>query len=478
MRGDGSTLRRGTFVFVTTLGVCLVGCARDGGDEPPARARTADRSATTTKDAGSASTDQDVDSTEARNLIDEWLSAQNTGDFASYEGLYARNFEGIKRAGARVWRFDRSRWMADRKRIFAKPITVSARDVAIRVASSSAMVELIQSFRAGTFQDEGPKQLLLVRTDMGYRIAREEMLRSVERGSSAAPPGFVVMAVGEKSYVVLSAEADPAWGRGPLRGPYDQDHLLALQDAAPPDGTRWMWREFKVFGADGRAFDAKVVALALLAGGTPYSGERDRWNGNDPTMEQGRGRIWSQSERAQAVFNMAAPYLVGELAASGDCRPLVAVDPGAATVVFPAVIDTSATEAALAAFRAQPEYETIQRDFVGNHGGKRPWATKPTTTVYEGAGRRFVLVTASEGAGCGGFWGRLAVLFEDRNGTLRPQTTPDDYFRLDLLIDVDGDGRLEMIGALEDWRMVRGLFAGKPLTPVTAASFPFQDCGC
>ncbi len=32
-----------------------------------------------------------------RNLIDTWLAAQNQGDFARYQALYAERFEGIKR---------------------------------------------------------------------------------------------------------------------------------------------------------------------------------------------------------------------------------------------------------------------------------------------------------------------------------------------------------------------------------------------
>lgn len=43
-----------------------------------------------------------------RALLDAWLAAQNAGDFAAYEALYAQRFTGIKRVDARSQRFDRS----------------------------------------------------------------------------------------------------------------------------------------------------------------------------------------------------------------------------------------------------------------------------------------------------------------------------------------------------------------------------------
>ena len=47
-------------------------------------------------------------------VIDAWLAAQNGGDFAAYQALYADKMEGVKRVGPRTWRFDRKGWLADR----------------------------------------------------------------------------------------------------------------------------------------------------------------------------------------------------------------------------------------------------------------------------------------------------------------------------------------------------------------------------
>src|SRR5687767_4305008 len=48
-------------------------------------------------------------------LIERWRSAQSTGDLAAYEKLYAKEFVGIKRVGLQTFRFDRKRWLLDRK---------------------------------------------------------------------------------------------------------------------------------------------------------------------------------------------------------------------------------------------------------------------------------------------------------------------------------------------------------------------------
>ncbi len=57
----------------------------------------------------------------AKALFDRWLRAQNEGDFATYQSLFASRFGGVKRAGERVSRFSRDGWLSDRKRMFAKP---------------------------------------------------------------------------------------------------------------------------------------------------------------------------------------------------------------------------------------------------------------------------------------------------------------------------------------------------------------------
>ena len=57
----------------------------------------------------------------ARALVDTWLNAQNAGDFTTYGELYAKRFDGIKRVGERVRKYDRAGWLEDRERMFHLP---------------------------------------------------------------------------------------------------------------------------------------------------------------------------------------------------------------------------------------------------------------------------------------------------------------------------------------------------------------------
>jgi hypothetical protein len=48
---------------------------------------------------------------EARALFDDWLAAQNDGDFAAYQKLYGADFSGVRRSGPRTVALDRAGWL-------------------------------------------------------------------------------------------------------------------------------------------------------------------------------------------------------------------------------------------------------------------------------------------------------------------------------------------------------------------------------
>jgi hypothetical protein len=97
-------------------------------------------------------------------VLAAWLAAQTSGTYDAYAQLYADKFEGVRRSGPRVRRFDRAGWLADRKRMFAKPMTVSTSAPAISMAGAMATVDVVQTFAQGTFKDVGPKRLIVVAT--------------------------------------------------------------------------------------------------------------------------------------------------------------------------------------------------------------------------------------------------------------------------------------------------------------------------
>lgn len=427
-----------------------------------------------------------VDEAGARKLLDAWLAAQNSGDFAAYSALYADKLEGIKRVGARTWRFDRTGWLADRQRMFKNPMVVAVKDVEIRGSNVAATIDLVQTFSQGKFKDEGPKHLVLIRGKDGFQIAREEMLRSEVGGAAANAKGsaYVTMSIGGKPHIVIAPEALAAWGSGPIAGPFEEFHKLATQAATgAPMAAAWNAKALKVHTADGKSCDATVGALKLAAGGTPHFGTVQVWDGDEGMSDD--GRVWSPAERAREVFGMSDPYLVGELQVTGDCRPVVAVDPAAKAVVFaaqPAAPGDASAAAAIAAFRALPGHKSLQADWASNYDGQGPWESNAAATIFTDGKRRFAAVSAAEGSGCGDFLGELSAIFEDHGGTWKLASDPDQGFmRVDAILDSDGDGKIELIGAMNDFRMVTGHFvpaAAGGFAPALEVSFPNNDCGC
>jgi hypothetical protein len=112
------------------------------------------------------------------DLLARWLAAQNHGDFATYQSLYARNFTGVRRSGERVIPLDRAGWMADRARMFKRPMQVSASDVQQEKKHSALTITFTQEWASGSYHDVGKKRIDAALEDGQLRIVSEEMLVS------------------------------------------------------------------------------------------------------------------------------------------------------------------------------------------------------------------------------------------------------------------------------------------------------------
>src|SRR5690606_5510740 len=150
-------------------------------------------------------------------------------------------------------------------------------DIAVRVSGASASVELRQTFAQGTFKDEGPKRLVVVKEGGALRIAREEMLRSTV--ASAAPTGprtDLLLTTYAPAAVYLDLDADPTWGRGALRAVTAGSSAVRLYEqaatAAPPTANAWAAQPLTAYDADGAVCTATIGALTLRGGGTPHFG--------------------------------------------------------------------------------------------------------------------------------------------------------------------------------------------------------------
>lgn len=129
----------------------------------------------------------EVSAAAAQALLGAWLRAQNQGDFAAYQALYASDFRGVRRSGKQAVPLDREGWLKDRARMFRKPMKVSAS--APQVSREGAAVVLLfeQTWASGTYRDVGQKRLVVVEEGGAARIGREELLASDLRPEPLKP---------------------------------------------------------------------------------------------------------------------------------------------------------------------------------------------------------------------------------------------------------------------------------------------------
>jgi ketosteroid isomerase-like protein len=451
------------------VAVALVACKR----APAARGTAADGGAPPViADAAVVAT---IPEASVRALVTAWLEAQNRGDFASYGALYAARMTGVKRVGPRTRTFDRARWLADRKRMFRRPMVVTAQDIEVRGGAAVATVELVQTFRQGRFEDRGPKRLIVVREGDALRIASEEMLQSTvaaPAGATVDAPLHFVIELDGADHIVLG-DGDQAWGTGAVaRVQTGLDHQVVGKRAAGalPDAKRIRAMRFTVYGSDGSACEAGIDGLYLVGGGTPHFSTVQGWDDAD-------GGSTSDDERAAEQLASSQPVLVGAL--GGDCSGEVAVpaDRAPLVIVPPAAADPVVESIAVEAYRRLPGYREIQADWKAA-GQRGPWVAAPTVASFVGGGRTFVLVGAEEGRGCGDFRGSLSALFEIGFDDAPQLVHVASAMTAIAVLDRDGDGAMELVGRQvgrdEAWTY---LVPGSDW-PAASFSFPYGDCDC
>ncbi len=257
--------------------------------------------------AGAAAPIAAIPEAETRALIAAWLDSQNRADAGAYAALAAPRFTGIKRVGVRTWQFDRAGWLKDRAAMFKRPMTVAADELAVHTAGSVAIVSLTQDFTQGKFHDRGPKQLVIVRTPDGLRIAREEMRASHAAQAGHDPGiGFVVGAAGARYALLDDAAA--------LTG----DGTYAIATAGPPMvATEALERDAAPAAAAARAAAIRALlapsgdcpaalgAPALVAIATPHFGTVQDWDGDGtrpPLTVAERARTSPRWSRARSAW--------------------------------------------------------------------------------------------------------------------------------------------------------------------------------
>lgn len=128
---------------------------------------------------------------EGNAVVERWRRAQEDGDFAAYQALYADPFTGIRRSGTRKATFDRAGWIKDRERMFKKKMTVTVANLKVAKSADGLIARFEQTWESGNYRDVGWKELLLLRQGEEVKIAREEQLGSRRLGQRGAPTWVV-----------------------------------------------------------------------------------------------------------------------------------------------------------------------------------------------------------------------------------------------------------------------------------------------
>lgn len=462
--------------------VIAVGVAAACKSGSPDKAKPVDPGSGSASGSGSADTavadppppPQLLHEDQVRALIAQWVAAQNSGDFAAYDAVYAEKLEGVKRAKGRTWRFDRDGWMTDRKRMFANKMTVEASDIAVKTLPTIAIVDLTQAFTQGKFHDEGAKRIVVILQSGAPKIAREEMLSSVSPVPDDAGDGVYLV---DGDAIFLQIGADEALGHGKFTLE-DGDPVIARRPVPhpPAEYAKFHSSSIPLYAPDGTACKGTIGDLYLQGGETPHFGTRAEWDGQDGD------KPYTEQQIAQAVFSN--PNLLGALTVDAECTPAVAISKPAPTF-FPPSTDADLEAKAVKAFRKTDEYKSIQDEFKDS-GGSGQWAPSPAVTLFGNAGGvRYASVNASEGDGCGAFHGETWALWSvAENGAMTRIAFPEGGVYEPHAIFTDGDGDVVHIiatgSASTGWSTFQThlMIANGELTIVERVEYPYLDCPC
>jgi hypothetical protein len=431
----------------------------------------------------------------AAAFVDRWVAAQNAGDFAAYSDLYARSFHGVRRSGGHSARFDRRGWLADRARLFRKPVRVAVADIAIHDGGRASGVEVgfTQTFTSGSYRDVGPKRLLLVDEEGALRIAAEEML-SATRVPVASAGDVAYRHVIEEG-VIASGAPDESWGVGPFRVDQPVDDRYRVHRAIdasrlPPDVARLAGARLRLFNAHGPVCEATVTGFELLG---RLSSEWGVTGADDQALEgEALARaVWDQTPEGR--------LLVGALhVESGDCADATWARDAALPV--PSLLPIEEAPPAWAALardaarqlpdwrKLQAEYERFRAERAAEmDGGAFPdrWdeyldePAQARVLMFTHEGRRYLSVAFEANGGCNDFDGALWVLYavagtEPATARLRLRGGPLSSAIAPLgAVDLDGDGRPEILvpGGVVRW-------SGDRLREVDIEETPWRGCPC
>jgi hypothetical protein len=381
---------------------------------------------------------------DADTLLDEWVRAQNEGDFAAYRALYAPQFHGVRRSADRIARFDLDGWMADRARMFKNPMHVAIgdkpNDTRFIPGTKTARVVFTQTWTSKTYRDVGRKELVLRRVGDHFLIVHEELFDSTLGAAKEHPLGSFMFVV--EGRLVLSDDVKDEWAAGTPKtihaGPAA---LVRMQRPVrmhrlPPALAAWPGKVVELFDEHGARCEATVGPLELVA------------RSSAPEAFDRAGELWD-----------ASPHLlVARLDTKTPCKNagwarLASLPPPTVIAAEPA--SPALQKEAVTHFRADPSYAELQADYASYRGKKtkKQWDTAMTdgpvvVSIPLPAGERLVSVTVSGDLGkdcedTDAFEGHLWVLWRvNAAGQWTRANRPNAWLSLvpAALVDIDENG--------------------------------------
>jgi hypothetical protein len=278
-------------VVIALVSFGLAGCKRK---PEPAAAASADGGVAATEKPGETKPKPPpmISRDAVTAVLERWLAAQNSGDFAAYSALYGDSFRGVRRSGDRTVRLDRAGWLADRERMFAKKMKVAASGIEISVGPGSAEIRMTQDWSSGSYRDVGPKRIRLERDKGELRLSLEEMLASVVVGASKdlplSSPRFALVFGGK---VILADEIEEGWGQGEprlLRGDVPAPDPECETD--PPDYEQDQTRWWACHAADPDNASDRFIASRDVAG-DQLPKALAAWRGQELQLYDSRGPV-------------------------------------------------------------------------------------------------------------------------------------------------------------------------------------------
>ena len=392
------------------------------------------------------------------SVFQQWLNAQNQGKFDIYSSLYAQKFEGIKRSGVKVYNFDQSGWLKDRKRMFRKQMLVEASDINIKTYSSFGIVRFTQKWSSGSYSDKGPKVLHFYIENNQLKIGKEEMLSSSlldDNGENINSDFNVYLFNDNNSMVVrrinnvehLASEAFTNENFELAANPKTED--LEESDKA------LIGQIVKVYKKDGTFVEAKINSLQVVAKVIPHFGQAMMWEQEQISEEQQNDEIWDMAIGA-------GMYLIANLDITTKNAAFAIPLSNPEPIIYLKSSDKSDDNSVLNKMSEMPIYKELQSEFESYEEGYEgiSWIEANSEIAINyftnpNSQGQYIIASINVGAGCGDFYGNLIAVYKKENNILSLMVSSnglsiaEEYifgFNPIILVDIDLDGIPEIIG--------------------------------